>query len=104
MSKYEIKITESAENDLFKIGNYIAKELLELEIARKIVDEIGQAILSLEEMPLRNNLVDDERLALQGIRKLLINNYIVFYIVTEEDKIVTIIRILYGKRDWVNLI
>ncbi len=104
MNKFEIKITESAEKDLFEIGNYIAKELLELEIARKNVYEIGQAILSLEEMPLRNKLVDDERLALQGVRKILINNYIVFYIVTEEDKIVTIIRILYGKRNWVNLI
>ncbi|KNY27632.1 type II toxin-antitoxin system mRNA interferase toxin, RelE/StbE family [Pseudobacteroides cellulosolvens] len=104
MSKFEIEITESAENDLFDIGNYIAKELLEPKIAKKIVDGIGQAIFSLEEMPLRNNLVTDERLALQGIRKILIDNYIIFYTVTEQDKIVTIIRILYGKRDWLNLI
>jgi hypothetical protein len=80
MNKFEIKITESAEKDLFEIGNYIAKELLELEIARKNVYEIGQAILSLERVPLRNKLVDDERLALQGVRKILINNlYCILY-------------------------
>lgn len=104
MSKYKVEITESAENDLFEIGSYIAKELLEPDIAKKVVGKIGDTILSLEEMHLRNSFIADERLALQGIRKILIDNYIVFYIVTEEHKTVTIIRILYSRRDWINLL
>jgi len=104
MSRYHIEITEPAENDLYEIGYYIAKELLEPENARKIVDKIGEGIIKLEEMPLRNALVNDERLAIQGIRKTIIDNYMVFYIVSEEHKIVTIIRILYGRRDWINLL
>ena len=104
MSKYNIEITEPAENDLFEIGYYIAKELLEPIIARKIVDKIASAIIKLEEMPFRNALVADKRLALQGIRKIIIDNYIAFYIVSEELKTVTIIRILYGKREWNNLL
>lgn len=104
MSRYNIEITEPAENDLYEIGSYIAKELLEPDIAKKVVDKVGNAILSLEEIPMRNAVVADERLALQGIRKFIVDNYIVFYIVTEEHKTVTIVRILYSRRDWINLI
>ncbi|MCR4436452.1 MAG: type II toxin-antitoxin system RelE/ParE family toxin [Clostridiales bacterium] len=104
MSKYNIEITEPAEKDLYEIGQYIAKELLEPVIAKKVVEKIGKAILKLEELFLRNALVTDERLALRGIRKIMVDNYIVFYIVTEEHKTLTIVRILYRRRDWINLI
>ena len=60
--------------------------------------------LLLEELPFRNALVLDERLAYQGIRRILIDNYIVFYVVNDEKKIVTVVRILYNRRDWINLL
>ena len=104
MNKYNIEITEPAEKDLYEIGQYIATELLEPAFAKKVVGEISEAILKLEGLPLRNTLVADERLALCGIRKIIIDNYIVFYIANEEQKTVTIVRILYGRRDWINLL
>ena len=104
MNRFFIEITEPADNDLKDIGNYIAKELLESQTARNVINRIGNTILSLEEMPLRNSLVEDERLALQGFRKILLDNYIIFYIVEEENDIVTIVRVLYSRRDWINLL
>ena len=104
MSDYSIKITKPAENDLRGIGDYIAQQLLEPEIASKVVNKIGNAIMTLEENPLRNSLVADQRLSLQCIRKIIVENFIVFYIVKEELRIVTIIRILYDRRDWMTLL
>lgn len=104
MSAYDIQITEPAEKDLYEIGAYISKELLEPETAKKVISKIAKGINSLGDMPLRNALVADERLAYKGIRKIIVDNYIIFYIVTEESKTVTIIRILYGKRNWINLL
>lgn len=104
MGRYSIEITEPAENDLSEVGLYISKELLEPNIAKKIVNKIGEEILTLEELPLRHALVGDEILASQGIRKIIIDNYIVFYIVKEERKKVTVLRILCGRRDWMNLL
>ena len=104
MNKYNIEITEPAEKDLHEIGNYIANELLQPNVALKAVGRIAEAIFSLEKMPLRNALVMDERLALQGIRKTIIDNYIVFYSVSEKEKKVTVIRILYSRRDWISLL
>jgi len=104
MNTFNIQITEPAENDLYEIGAYISKELLEPEIAKKVILKIAKEINSLQDIPLRNALVADERLAYKGIRKIMVDKYIVFYVVDEESKTVTIIRILYSRRDWLNLL
>jgi toxin ParE1/3/4 len=102
--KYLLVITEPAEIDLREIADYIANDLLEPATARKMIAKIAEAIFQLEQMPFRNSLVGDERLAGQGIRKLLVDSYIVFYVVSEREETVTIIRILYGKRHWSSLL
>ena len=104
MSDYNIEITKPAEIDLHEIGKYISSELLEPDKAVEVIDKIAEAIFKLEKMPLRHAIVAEDKLASQGIRKFIIDNYIVFYIVNEEDKMVTIIRILYKRRDWINLL
>lgn len=55
-------------------------------------------------MPYRNALLADERLSHLGLRKIIIDNYIVFYIVSDKTKMVTIIRMLYNRRIWINLL
>lgn len=104
MNKFNIEITEPAEKDLFEIGRYISRELLEPEISQKVVSKIAEGIISLEDLPLRNGLVGDERLAYKGIRRLMIDSHIIFYFVNDDSKIVTIIRILYARRDWINIL
>ena len=104
MSKYNIEITKPAENDLHEIARYISSELLEPESAVEVINKIANAIFKLEELPLRHSIVFDNELASQGIRKFIIDNYIVFYIVNEKNKLVTIIRILYKRRDWINIL
>lgn len=104
MKAYHLAITEPAEADLKEITDYIAKELLEPSTAQHLITKISEAIFELEQMPKRYALVDDERLANQGIRKLVVDNYIVFYIVSEKNQSVSVIRILYGRRDWHNLL
>lgn len=104
METFHIAITEPAERDLRDIADYIAHELLDHVAARKLVSSIADSIFELEHMPLRNALVRDERLANQGIRKLVVEQYIVFYSVSEADATVTVIRILYGKRNWCDLL
>ena len=42
----------------------------------------------------------DEVLAQKGYRKLIVQNYIAFYIVSHERKTVTVYRVLHGRRQW----
>ena len=34
-----------------------------------------------------------------GLRKLTVNNFVVFYLVEKEERTVTVVRILYGGMD-----
>lgn len=104
MDKYSVEITEPAEYDLLEIKRYISEELYEPKIAERIISNIADAIFKLEDMPFRYALVSDERLALCGMRKLIIDNYIVFYIVDERIRTVTIVRVLYVRRNWADLL
>ena len=104
MPEYLIKITEPAERDLQDAVKYIATELKNRTAAERLLDDAGKAIYSLEEMPSRHTLVNDEALAGYGIRVFPVHNYLVFYAIREEIKTVIIERFLYSRRDWVTIL
>ena len=104
MESDKVQLTQSATEDLRSISSYIAYDLKEPAVAKKLVERIKVTVMSLAKLLLRHNLVSDEILAAQGFRKTMLDNYIIFYIVSEKDKIVTVVRILYGKRDWIHLL
>jgi len=104
MSNYNVIMTHSARDDLNGISLYIAKELKEPAAAKKLIGKIREAVLNLKEMPTRHSVVSDKNLAIKGIRKIVVDNYLVFYVIFEEEKAVAIVRILYGRRNWANLL
>jgi toxin ParE1/3/4 len=104
MDHYRVFMTRSADDDLKSISSYIRDELREPATAVKLVEKIKVSVMSLATFPLRHNLVVDEHLAAQGFRKIIIDNYIAFYIVSEKEQTVTVMRVLYGKRDWLHLL
>ena len=97
--KYEVVTTAQAVADLRAIFEYIAYELLAGENAIKQLDRLEEAILSLDEMPERYHLYDKEPWRGRNLRIMPVDNYLVFYIPQEEDKTVTVIRVMYGRRD-----
>lgn len=50
-------------------------------------------------MPSRNPIVNWEPWKSMGMHKVPVDNFIVFYTVTDDTQTVTIIRIVYGGRD-----
>ena len=97
--KYQIFYTDSAKQDLKNIYRYISEDLVEPEIAAKLTDKIMKAIRSLDEMPQRYRLFEEEPWHSRGLRILPVNNYLVFYLLDDEKTVVTILRIIYGGRD-----
>lgn len=97
--KYKVLTTAQAAADLRTIFEYIAYELLAGEVAVKQLDRLEQAILSLDEMPERFHLYDKEPWKERNLRIMPVDNYLVFYIPREEEKTVTVIRVMYGRRD-----
>ena len=104
MDIFEISVTEPAEKDLRDIAKYISSQINAPTTALNMIQTIKVKIAKLETMALAYPLVRDDRLAALGYRLLSVKNYIVFYIVNEKEKTVDVDRILYGRRDWQNLL
>ena len=60
--------------------------------------------MRLRSFPFSCNYVGEEYLRNKGYRKLIVDNYIVFYLLNEEKEQVVIMRVLYGKQKYENLL
>jgi len=101
---YTVVTSKKAERDMQNIADYISDELHDVEAAFKLMLEIRMQIRQLNQMPKRYPLVSDKRLAKRGIRSFPVKNYIVFYSIDDDTKIVNITSVMYGRRNWVNLL
>ena len=104
MATYSIEVSEPAENDLRDIILYISSQLSSPMTAMNMMDTIEEALLGLSEMPQKCAAVRDDRLASMGYRKLLIKNYVAFFTIDEQSKVVNVERILYARRDWLRIL
>ena len=96
---FHVAYSAEARQDLRDIYEYIACELLVPETAAGQTERIMKAIRSLEQMPMRHRLYEEEPWHSQGLRVLPADNYLVFYLPDENSATVNIIRIMYGGRD-----
>jgi len=101
---YNIKFTPKANDDLEEIFYYIATKLFADEAAVKLLDNIETSINRLAKFPLSCEYVSDKHLNSRGYRKLLVDNYIVFYLINEEEKQIVIMRILYGASNYKDIL
>jgi len=94
---YRIQLTDEAKLDLREIYEYIAFTLLEPGIAKNVNRRIVAGLKSLEQLPERYPIYQEEPWKIRGLRRINIGNYSGFYLIGE--KTVQVIRILYGGRD-----
>lgn len=96
---YEIRMTAQAKADLRGIYEYITFTLLSPLNAASQLNRIEERVAALSEMPERHRLYDKEPWRSRNLRIMPVNNYLIFYIPNSEEKVVTIVRVLYGGRD-----
>lgn len=96
---WEVKFTDQARRDLRDILDYITYELREPQIAVNLVRSITKEILSLNQMPMRYRLYEEDPWQSQGLRYFPVKNYLVFYYPDESAGAVYAVRVIYGGRD-----
>lgn len=99
MRTWRVFYTEQAKLDLRNIYEYIAYSLVEPETAGKLANRIMDAIDKLDQMPERHQLYHKEPWRSRGLRYLTVGNYMAFFMLSEQDASVAIIRIVYGGRN-----
>ena len=96
---WTVNYAESARQDLRDIREYISDTLSAPVAAMKQVTRIMDATDSLDHMPLRCRLCDKEPWQSKGLRILPVDNFLVLYLPDESSSTVTVMRIMYGRRD-----
>ena len=89
MQQYTVEITDEALADMERLYNHIAFVLLAPENAMGQYNRIADAILTLDTIPERYRIMDTEPEHSKEIRRMLVDNYSVFYVIKENRVIVT---------------
>ena len=97
--KYSYRFTEKAEQDFDEILHYIAVDLANTTAAEKLSRKMFEQIDMVRDFPDSGALVENEFLSDKAVRKLSVDNYIIYYKAHYDKKIISIIRIVYGKRN-----
>lgn len=102
--RYKVWYSLPAKTDLKAIYRYIAVDLKARSTAKGQTDRIRKEIKGLNLFPEKFPVVDWEPWSSENVRKMPVDNFIVYYRVTHEDQSVEVIRIFYGGRDIENII
>ena len=80
---YKVQLTTEAEDDIRSIFEYIAFNL------HSVQNAVGQIDRSYEKEPWHS----------RNLHIMPVNNYLIFYVPDDKDQTVTVIRIMYSRRD-----
>ena len=93
---YRIRYLATAQKDLFDIFDYILKDRPGAAVDQ--FEKIDRSVGLLGSNPLLGIVPNDERLRKFGYRVLIVDKYLVFYVI--KGKTVQIRRVLHGARQY----
>ena len=96
---YSIRISSSAEWDLFSIGNYITYVLCSYPESLSQVSKLSDSIAALDEMPERYPLLNNALASPELTRIMPVGHYSILYQVDGKNKVVEVLRIIHGGVD-----
>lgn len=101
---YQLFVTSLAERDISEAADYIAFVLKNPQASDRLLDEVELQLGNLAQFPASHPLANDPLLAAWGIRFVQVKNYLAFYVISEERQLVTVIRFLYARSNWANIL
>ncbi|MCL2633851.1 MAG: type II toxin-antitoxin system RelE/ParE family toxin [Oscillospiraceae bacterium] len=99
---YKLKIMEEAKSSLKSIENYIISEYDNPAAAKRIMVLFRKGFKRVREQPFSCPVFQSEISKEHEYRKLIVHNYVVFYTIDEERRIVIIARVFHCKQDYEN--
>lgn len=96
MDKYAVKLLPRAFRDIDQIYGHIAEEFKAPETAKIMVDELEEAILSLDLYPYRGAERKVGVYGNRGYRQLFVKNITVLYRIDEKEKSILIVTVRYS--------
>lgn len=100
---YQVRITETAKQDLREIAFYIAEHSMNNEIAKRFVMELREQCNHLVDFPQSGAMPKDRILRSFGFRYIVYQDYLIFYSTDEAQKIVHVLAIFHSKKDYLRV-
>ena len=98
-NEYEVKVTRQALEQMRAIVHYISYDLMAPEAAENLLNDLKSAIMKLAVLPKKHSLIDEEPWRSEGVRKIVVKNFLVYYWVDDEYNKVQVTAVIYSKRD-----
>lgn len=94
--RYRVRITPRAADDITEICAYIEQDSPKNAalLARELVDAIG----SIDLLPHRYRIHEHRREPAKTVHAMPVPPFIVYYRVTDRDRVVDVLTVLHGKR------
>ena len=99
MNEYEVRVTRQALEQMKEIVHYISNDLIAPDAAGNLLDKMKAEITKLSSFPKKQALIDEEPWRTDGVRKLVVNNFLIYYWVDDENKRVQVTAVIYSRRD-----
>lgn len=100
MGTYNLTYTETAKRNIIEIAVYISHELNAPESARKLIAKLMQAAADITAFPYAHSIhqmPQNEEPLKHEYRKILVDNYFVFYYVDETQSLVVVAAVIYAR-------
>lgn len=97
--RYGVRLLRAAEDDFTELVSYVAAE--KPDAAESLAQRIERSLRLLATNPYLGRVPNDAALLDLGYRYLIVQNYLIFYVI--EERTIFVHRIVHGARDFLGL-
>ena len=101
---YDLEYLPIARRDMIEIAGYISHELQNPDAAEKLADAMIEAVEDARTFPYAAPPYFPIRPLKHNYRKILVQNYLIFYWVDDYARKITVARAIYAKRDYASML
>ncbi len=97
---YEIEFTEDARDEIRDIYEYISKNLVAEEAAKRLMRKMRQSVMDLAGSPKIYMKIEKKDKRKREFRRMVIDNFVVLYTIDENKKTIYISHMYYGRKNY----
>ncbi len=101
---YKLNFLPLAKQDMDNIIYYISNNLKNKSAAKKLAENFINGANNILEFPYGCAVYEEKGNLKNEYRSIKVNNFRMFYTINEEDKTITIVRVLYQKMNLENIL
>lgn len=97
---YEIEFTEDARDEIREIYEYISKNLINEDAAKRLMSKMRKNVMDLAESPKIYVKTEKKDRMKREFRRMVVDNFVILYIIDEDKKTIYISHMYYGRRNY----